>query len=144
VCACSGWLRIVCDPSIEDVRKAEQRTPCGFRSLARLILGKWHIESLQVCVRVKCEEKTADRAEAGSASRLLQPWAGLGVGRRRARSGMGRAGHGSSLARFTHRLPGAYNGIMVWLDSHLTLRDHQRMMMKKGRKALARLKRLAG
>jgi len=32
----------------------------------------------------------------------------------------------------------------IWLDSHLTLREHQGMMMKKGRKALARLKRLAG
>jgi len=32
----------------------------------------------------------------------------------------------------------------IWLDSHLTLRDHQRMMMKKGRKALPRLKRLTG
>jgi len=32
----------------------------------------------------------------------------------------------------------------IWLASHLTLRDHQRTMMKKGRKALARLKRLAG
>ena len=32
----------------------------------------------------------------------------------------------------------------IWLDSHLTLRDHQRTMMKKGRNALARLRRLAG
>jgi len=27
----------------------------------------------------------------------------------------------------------------IWLDSHLTLRDHQRVMMKKGRKAMTRL-----
>jgi len=32
----------------------------------------------------------------------------------------------------------------VWLDSHLTLRDHQKVMLKKGRKAWARLKRLTG
>jgi len=32
----------------------------------------------------------------------------------------------------------------IWLDSHLTLKDHQRAMMKKGRKALVRLRRLAG
>lgn len=32
----------------------------------------------------------------------------------------------------------------IWLDAHLTLRDHQKGMMKEGRKALARLRRLAG
>jgi len=32
----------------------------------------------------------------------------------------------------------------IWLDSHLTLRDHQRVMMKKGRKAMTRLRRLTG
>jgi len=34
--------------------------------------------------------------------------------------------------------------LRIWLDSHLTLGDHQRIMMKKGRSALARLRRLAG
>jgi len=32
----------------------------------------------------------------------------------------------------------------VWLDSHLMLRDHQKVMLKKGRKAWVRLKRLMG
>jgi len=32
----------------------------------------------------------------------------------------------------------------IWLDGHLTLRDHQRAMQKKGRNAQARLRRLMG
>ena len=32
----------------------------------------------------------------------------------------------------------------MWLDSHLTLRDLQKVMLKKGRKAWVRLKRLTG
>jgi hypothetical protein len=32
----------------------------------------------------------------------------------------------------------------VWLDSQLTLKDHRRAMLKKGRKAMAQIRRLAG